>query len=163
MDFDIGNLIYIIATIVAIAVGLLGKKKKPAVTSPPVESEPEKKRTFLDILGKELEGYMDINKQGEVEEIGEVDEFEAENEIESWEEDYVAKEPETFQSEYEGMNSINIVENLDLSNSISERNAKPLEVLDLDEEEEDYTDEPKREFDLETAIIYSTIINRKEY
>lgn len=30
MDFDIGNILYIVITIVAVAVGLLGKKKKPA-------------------------------------------------------------------------------------------------------------------------------------
>ena len=30
MDFDIGNILYVVITIVAIAASLLGKKKKPA-------------------------------------------------------------------------------------------------------------------------------------
>ena len=30
MDFDVGNILYIVITLVAVIIGVLGKKKKPA-------------------------------------------------------------------------------------------------------------------------------------
>ncbi len=49
MDFEIGNLFYIVITIVAVVVGLLGKKKKPAGQGTS-ETGGEKRPGFLENL-----------------------------------------------------------------------------------------------------------------
>jgi len=162
MEFDFGNLIYIIATIVAIAVGLLGKKKKPAGTGAPVGSEPEKKPGIFDALGKEMESFLESKHIYEDVELG--PEIDSELEFEVEDEDLSPVEEVSFQTEYEGMLNKDMQASYDKIMSEGLSMTTPMEIIDLDEEEEDpdFFD-VDREFDLRSAIIYSTIINRVEY
>ena len=161
MEFDFGNLIYIIATIVAIAVGLLGKKKKPAGTRAPVSSEPEKKPGIFDALGKEMESFLESKHIYEDIELG--PEIDSELEFESVDEDLSPVEEVSFQPEYEGMLNKDMQSNYDKIMSEGRNMTIPMEVIDLDDEEEPDFFDIDREFDLRSAIIYSTIINKVEY
>ena len=53
MDFDIGNILYVLITLVAIIAGLLGKKKKPANQSPK-ETENESRPGFMENIERIL-------------------------------------------------------------------------------------------------------------
>jgi hypothetical protein len=160
MDFEIGNVIYIIATIVAIAVGLLSKKKKPAGTGAPVSSEPEKKPGIFDALGKEMESFLESKRMYDGIEVD--SEVDSDIEFESLEEAAAPIEEVPFQSEYKGM--LNSEMKANYNRIISDGSMDmPMEIIDLEgDEEPDFFDIDK-EFDLKSAIIYSAIINRIEY
>jgi len=53
MDFDIGNILYVLITLVAITIGLLWKKKKPADQGTD-ESGEERQPGFMENLEKIL-------------------------------------------------------------------------------------------------------------
>ena len=175
MDFDIGNLIYIIATLVAIIVGLLGKKKKKPMGEGGPASEPEpRKNNIFEALGKELEGFM-VQNQPNVSQPEE----EAFIEEEAYDRDVYEPltsgyqpidfdpdpdpVPDPFMSEFEGSLNPNTEKNYDLLQSEAISSTPELQVIDLDEDEgQDYF-EVVKDFDLETAVIYSAVINRTEY
>jgi len=165
MEFDFGNILYIIVTIVAIVLGLAGKKKKPAGgnTSAPSRAA----GAFLDQLGINLEELVD---QQPVKEM--LDDAE-EADDESFEETVYAEEigevkagePEKSRfSDYEGFFSPESVANRFLISNEAIPVTAPIELIELDEETEKI-DMPGiiGNFDLSKAVIYSEILNRKEY
>ena len=164
MDFDIGNVIYIVATIVAIAVGLLGKKKKPAGTGgAPVESEPEKKKGFFDVIGKEMESFMESKNLYEDLGIDRPGDSEPDYDVESETEDVVSEELESIQAEYEDVQHSGMLSTYDQVISGGQSMTAPLEIIELEEYDESDFFDIDREFDLKSAIIYSAIINKIEY
>jgi hypothetical protein len=68
-DFDIGNLVYVILTIVFLVFGLIGKKKKPLtrVSSEPQDSqeEPENLKTQFQELFREINPTVELFKEPE--------------------------------------------------------------------------------------------------
>lgn len=162
MDFDFGNLIYIIATLVAILVGVLGKKKKPAPGAPPGGSGQKEKGNIFDFLGKELEGYMENNRDSQAP----VYEESFENGYsDGFEESIQASEvvPDIYQSYDEGNYNPEAQLNRVLIEREGRSSSAPLEVIELDEDQgQDYFD-VVMDFNLESAVIYSAVINRIEY
>jgi hypothetical protein len=173
MEFDIGTIIYIIITIVAIAAGTLGKKRKPGQSKP--AGDPEKSSgSFLENLGKQFEGLIDEAKESV--KLGTTGEAEAEFEevIEDKKIEYQTitdqynesqAEEDSLYSDFEGEYDPDQIENEELitSEAISATEKQILEIIEIDETK--YADyyEIVQDFDLGTAVIYSSIINRKEY
>ena len=167
MEFDIGTLLYIVVTIVAIIAGVSGKKKKPA--APQEGSGESSGEGFFDRLEQQLSGFT-----GEEEEAGLAERVEAESEREIWHEEDEVSFRETVEAEressrekpgrFEGVYNPEMQENLDLIRAEAERSTEAIEVLDLDDtgDHPDYF-EIVKDFDLGTAVIYSAIINRREY
>jgi hypothetical protein len=156
MDGNFDTLIYIIITIVAFVISALGKKKKK-LGNQPVNSEnyskPEKKPFLsnLEQLLKEEMGMPDQNYQREYEDdsIKESyrDEYEMDEKIieKPKKETIETEEKVPFSIEYEDTSEI-------FSNSIQNK--------DITKQEEELVIE---DFNLRDAVIYSEIINRKEY
>ena len=168
MDFDIGNLLYLVITVIVVVIGLMGRKKKSSPrTDRPGESGGASKTGFLENLEKVL--TMEQEKPVYVDLQEDEPGLPAEDTV--IEEVTASLEPETettsssqgFASEYE-----RILKNLENSGSMSyiegERSIDPLQVIDLEEERKgtDYF-EIVRDFDPGTAVVYSAIINRIDY
>lgn len=181
MEFDIGTLIYILVTIIAIVAGVAGKKKNPAGNSAP--SGEGSSKGFFDKLEEQLGGFVDEARDT----VGSVtDEFKsavsgnepamqeeaAREDVVSQEYDYSQEQDyssEVYQSEYnafEGIYDPGQQESIEQVTSEAIRSTNEgdmMQVLEVDEPE--YADyfEVVKEFDLGTAVVYSAIINRKEY
>ena len=160
-DFDFGNLIYVIAAIVAMFAGVFNKKKKPAGNKP--QGQPQKTPNFLEKLEQQLTGFM-----GEEKVTASEEEFTFENDFE--EEAAVVADPEVVMespyASYEGMMNPNREKNRDLLSSEAIRSTEShqiMEVVDLDEEEGRDLAEIIENFDLGAAVIYSSILSRQEY
>lgn len=166
MDFDIGNILYIVITLVVVIVGLMGKKKKPAQGGGG-EGSSQTAAGFLENLekafnmGKEEQAVMDL---GDYEE-----DLPFEDELV---EETPVKEPETMtlMEEYERMMERRqaTVERSSIQERIDNMEG-PMEIIDIDEEkgvdeaeEIDYL-QLGRNFDAGKAIIYASIINRIDY
>lgn len=154
MDFDIGNILYVVITLVAIIVSLMGKKKKPGGK--------ESKPGFLENLDKMLRmGQEDPS-------LRTLRDFEPDRAEESDSEfvpevSEVVNEPLSLMEEYELLlknRGGSLVEAMDYE---GESATKPLEVVDLDDEEGTNYFNIIRDFDAGTAVIYSAIINRVDY
>lgn len=157
MDFDIGNILYVVITLVAIIASLLGKKKK--------RGGKESKPGFLDNLDKILRmGQEDPTPMT-------LQDFEPDMEGESEELDNefvpevsgIMSEAPTLLEEYEMLlknRGGSLVEEMHYEGDSS---VSSLEVEDLDDEGgTDYFNIVK-DFDAKTAVIYSAIINRLDY
>lgn len=177
MEFDIGTLIYIIITIIAIAAGTLGKKKRPAVQ----KSEGDQEFTtsgIFDKLGREFEGFI-AEAKGSVSSFTE----------QLMEEDNSAAPETAVQENYRGYESLldkykdgipadagffgedeglydpneEEVEELMSTEGISATAGQVLDVVEIDDTTHaDYL-QIIRDFNLASAVIYSTIFYRKEY
>lgn len=165
LDFDVGNLFYIIAMIVAVLVSVLGKKKKPGKAFRPTGAPIGGKNNIFDLLGKELQGFVEPDQTSQdfvPEEQPEPVRIEYEEVPEpvSEEEEEVS---EILRSYEEGLGSPVSDLYMDLKQNEGISSTGELQVIDLDENEGiDYFDAVKN-FDLETAIIYSAVINRIDY
>jgi RNA-binding protein YhbY len=163
MDFDIGNILYIVITIVAVAVGLLGKKKKPAEGgsgTPGSEARP----SFMENLERVLTMGQEPQEVQYLQESEEGLPAEELVKVEVVEEDFSdLRNRPSIMDEYERiMNSGNVGE-LDLNGSEGESMTEILEVSDLDELPGTDYFEIVKDFDAGTAIVYSSIINRLDY
>ena len=160
MDDIFDSLIYIIITIVAFVISALGKKKKKnnRPNIPPVqratEPQPEKKRTiFPDIeqlIKEEMGLELTDNKFVEDSIVNQYEEKEVVNEqpLDSVPPEMLDDKPDVpYSIEYEEMDLTK--EGSILDSEISN---------EIVEEENELQD-----FDLREAVIYSEIINRKEY
>ena len=162
MDFDIGNILYIIITLVVVLVGVLGKKKKPAEGGgAPVG---EGRSSFMENLervltmGQEQARIMDLQ----------------EYEQDLTPEEYAYEEPEQ-DVQAEGSTGLSLMEEYErLIQRRSETNPFPLleeggivgealQVIDLEEEYGTDYFEIVRDFDAGKAIVYSAIIDRLDY
>ena len=165
MEIDIGTLIYILIMIVAIVFGAFNKKKKPA-TGEPVNEE-KSSGSFFDKLEQQLTGFVDETRAS-VQSVAEDIPPGVEQEILSAGEGEEADE-EITDSLYSGYSGIFDAESVLRSNASNDEGERAIDqsmILELIETDEiqypDYYDIVE-EFDLGTAVIYSAIINRKEY
>ena len=137
-DFDFGNIIYLIATIVAVIIGILGKKKKPSSAQ-----------------GQEEAVYVDMEDQ-EQELIPEVSEFQKEGERPAPKGNLMIQYEKLLAEKGRSLGTDFL-----LDGRIDTEEA--LEVIQLDEEEgADYFDIIDN-FDAGKAVIYAAIINRVDY
>ena len=157
MDDIFDNLIYIVITIVAFGISALGKKKKKDAqknATVPISNENHvepKEKPFLSNLEQLLNDEIhftdkNIKQENEFEQI--IEEVEEKEEVL----DFVPPEMldekgyTPYSIEYEDIGSVS-------SNSITD--------IDITKEEEE--EGVLEDFNLKDAIIYSEILNRKEY
>ena len=162
MDFDIGNIFYIVITIVAVVVGLLGKKKKPAggQGKPASQSKPGFMENLERLLtmGQEEPVVRDLMDDEE-------DLPYEETEVLIQEEDQVKGllNAPNIMDEYERIMSSNKSSVFEVLVDDGESMAGAVEASDQDDQSgTDYFNVVK-DFDARSAIIYSAIINRIEY
>ena len=159
MDFDIGNILYIVITLVAVAVGLLGKKKKPANGGPGVP-EGQAKPGFLENLERVLQMGQEETAIRDLQDFEEVISFEEDVQME------VVPEPmkaQNIMDQYEKIMNRSTDGALDLIDGEGEQMTEVLELIDMDHESGTDYFEIVQNFDAGTAIVYSTIINRLDY
>jgi hypothetical protein len=149
MDFDIGNILYVVITLVAIIVSLLGKKKKPAGE----ESKPGFLENLDQVLrmGQENPVFVDLK------------EYEPDLMVEAEEPEYEISEAPSLMEEYERLLIARGGSLLEAFQMEGERSTKPLELIELDEMEGPDYYKLVNDFDGGTAILYSAIINRLNY
>lgn len=160
MDFEIGNILYIVITLVAVIVGVLGKKKKPAnggSSAPQSEARPG----FMENLERVLQMGQ------EPAEITELQNFEEDVPVEELVPVHTAEKSfndlrnrPSIMDEYDRIMNRSkdgefVMEDGELSEAV--------ELIDLDEMQGTDYFEIVREFDAGTAVVYSTIINRLDY
>ncbi len=163
MDFDIGNIFYIVITIVAVAVGLLGKKKKPAGGGSSAPKGSARPGFF-----ENLERVLQMGQ--EPAEPTELQEFEADLPVEEAVPLQAVDDPfidirhrPTIMEDYDRIMGRGKDGELDFMLDDGELASGAVEVLDLNEESGTNYFEIVRDFDARTAIVYSTIINRLDY
>ncbi|MEX0981662.1 MAG: hypothetical protein WD577_00805 [Bacteroidales bacterium] len=175
MEFDIGTLFYILITIIAIVASVLGKKKKP-VDGQPSSEEESGPFGFFSKLEKQIGGLGDESKeevQPVAEEVISVEKPD-DNRIQQdqggydWQSASFEGDSATsgsYYNEFEGFYDADKKENLESIIEEAEKSASEenLEVIDMDDITNPDYFEIAKDFDLGTAVIYSTIINRKEY
>ena len=160
MDFEIGNILYIVITLVAVIVGVLGKKKKPAdggSSAPGSEARP----SFMENLERVLQMGQEPGEITELQESEEDLPVEGVVPVHTAEESFddIRNRP-SIMDEYERiMNRSKDGEFVMEDGELSEA----LEVIDIDEMQGTDYFEIVREFDAGTAVVYSTIINRLDY
>lgn len=156
MDDIFDSLIYIIITIAAFVISALGKKKKKHPNVPPIqratEPQTEKKKTIFPDIEQLIKEEMGLETNDYVE-----DPFvnQGEEKIEIPKEqplDYVP--PEMLDDKPDIPYSIEYDEDISEKDSIKNSDISAEHM----EDESELSD-----FDLKEAIIYSEIINRKEY
>lgn len=147
MEFDIGNILYIVITIVAVTVGLLGKKKKPAGQGTGGSQE-NARPGFLENLEKAFNLAQPDTAIVDLQDS----ETDIPAEVESVE-NYpmrITEEPQV--SHDNGFLSFD-------TDSLTE---SP-DVFQIEEDQAVDYFEIIQDFDAGTAIVYSAIINRIEY
>jgi len=163
MDFDIGNIFYIVITLVAVIVGVLGKKKKPADGSsdaPESAARPGFMENLERVLqmGQEQVGVTDL--QDFEEDLSPEEVLPAQAAEES--SDDLRSRP-SIMDEYDRIMNRAKDGELDSMMEGGEFTSDALELIDLDGTEGTDYFEIVRDFDAATAVVYSTIINRLDY
>jgi len=159
MDFDIGNILYIVITIVAVLVGVLGKKKKPAPGGTVGETG-ERRPSFMENLervltmGEEESMVAELKPYEEDLPAEEVVQTEAEAANED-----IVRSPGMLE-QYESIMNHRADGDTDRIQTEGESLLNPLEVEDLDYEDGTDYFEIVKDFDAGTAVVYSAIINR---
>lgn len=176
MEFDIGSLIYILITIVAVIGGIAKKKKKQAGDAPIEEggSESKSKGGFFGKLEQQLEKFA-VDAKGSLEGLTGQSSTNEPEPVELDERDYFEKMSDDYEAidkndlrnnfaQYEGLYSPDDEQNFELleAEGIIVTDGMELSQLDGDQEMSFNNDEVLEGFDARTAIIYSTIINRIE-
>ena len=155
MDFDIGNLLYIVITLVAVIIGVLGKKKKPADGGSGAPGESAARPGFLENLERVLQMGQEQT------EVKDLQDFEADLPDE---EVITVEAMEESHSDLRNRPSImEEYERIMIRGKDGEQISEALEVVDLDELPGTNYIEIVRDFDVGTAVVYSTIINRLDY
>lgn len=154
MDFEIGNILYIVITLVIVIVGLLGKKKKkPAVTGSE-SGEGSGGGGFLE----NLEKAFTMGQEDQV--VADLGDHEEDLPVEVIEEEPVPlSESGGIWAQYEKLHKPKheLITDFELE---GERMIEQFESTDLDEEEGTDYFEVVKDFDAGTAVVYSAIINR---
>lgn len=159
MDFDIGNILYIVVTLVAVMIGLLGKKKKPPVA--PSDSTEQGEAEVPGFM-ENLERVLNMSQENP-ETVGMQYAEPVQAEEEPVQATVQATETPGILEEYERMLEQRTDPELDIILTESDSTSEPLEVIHLDEEEGTDYFEIIRDFDAGTAVVYSAIINRVDY
>ena len=163
MEFDIGSILYIVITLVAVLIGVLGKKKKPGA---PGTGE---------VSGKARPGFMEnlerlLTMGQENPAIVDLQEFEEDlpteeeriPELESKSRWQPMKAPSIL-NEYERIMQGNQQEASDIYFKEGGSMTESLELIDLDEDSGTSFPDIVSDFDARKAIVYSAIINRLDY
>jgi len=154
MDFEIGNILYIVITLVAVIIGLLGKKKKPAdggSGAPGSEARPG----FMENLERVLQMGQE---QAEIKDLQDIEEdlpLEVVVPVQEEEKSYAdLRSRPSIMDEYDKI--MNRAKDGELSGDSPD-------LIDLaDMQGTNYFD-IVRDFDAGTAVVYSAIINRLDY
>ena len=157
MDFDIGNILYVVITLVAIIASLLGKKKK----QPGKNAKPGFFENLEQVLkmGQEDPEIMNLqNEEPDLRAEGEDSDYEYVNE-ESSSAYEASPEVDDYSKMLLGRARMSFEE--EPAEGVSELNS--MEVVDLEVAEEPDYFEIIRDFDAGTAVVYSAIINRPDY
>lgn len=182
MDDNIGNILYIIITLVALSLGLFGKRKKKPAQGDPSGGEASSQPGFLENLeralnnlGREDPEVVSLRRDEEDLEVEGVEPemqpemgsalAREEAEYDPFREYLAAKEREANErnSIYEELTHHETVMSDEMVPEMEESDKESLKVVELDREEGvDYFDVVKN-FNLGTAVVYSTIINRLDY
>lgn len=182
-DFDIGTLFYILLMIIFIIAGAFGKKKKPQKVSsraePLINDSPE------DLLARKLKELFNENTaipEPEIadENIPETIEYEEKLDVPVADESYGGLEktviPEEITEQYigsveyhgekadtispeEGQSAIFIQAEDQIADEIKLSEGKDLTHADFNQELSEFIDK----FDIRQGIMYSEILNRREY
>jgi uncharacterized protein YdiU (UPF0061 family) len=164
MDFDIGNILYIIITLVALSLGLLGKKKKKPVDGTSETRESESQPGFLENLERTLSRLGQDDR-----EIMDLREYEPDLPPEDSEDEEIVEivpEPASASSWMDNYEQIlKRMEDREADPDLMkmESTSKPIEVIELEKEEAVDYFKVVQNFDAGTAIVYSAIINRLDY
>jgi hypothetical protein len=163
MDFDIGNIIYIVATLLAVIAGLASnRKKKPGgtgATPAGQENGGQQEPGFMENLERFLSGGQEQPV------VMDLDSHEPDILPESPDvavEEVKTEAPGGILADYERLMSRRTEEELDELLEEGLQTSDQLEVVDLDKEGADFFDVIE-EFDAARAIVYSAIINRLDY
>lgn len=163
MDDIFDSLIYIIITIVAFVISALGKKKKKQAQVISNNNEYEEENTREDALIPNLEkllnddlGLRNRNLYNDYNQFEEQQQAEIETEEKSREEILDSVPPEMLDDKPDIPFSIEYEDN---SKTIEGSSIVDSDITKSDSYEESELDD----FELQKAIIYSEIINRKEY
>lgn len=179
MEFDIGTIIYILIMIIAIAVGAFGKKKKQPVQRTETAAENEKKG-FFSRLEQQIDGLVEETK-GSFEKnitnlIPGASDFTGNEKVisekvlyESFKGNddgrsvslYEDEESEEGEGDYDPDEAESAELVISESTAIAEE--KLIQVIETEEVLQVDFYELVKEFNLAKAVIYSEIINRKEY
>lgn len=165
MDFDIGNLLYVVITLVAIIVGLLGKKKKPA-NQEPGESGDESQPGFMENLERMLRMGQDNPQAVDLQDYEEdiiVDEYDAAAETIPEPVAESLQPSRSLMDDYDRIMSGYSSADSDLYLSEGDNQGEVLTVIDLDQEVGTNYFEVIKDFDAGTAVVYAAIINRLDY
>ena len=163
MDFDISNILYIVITLVAVIVGVLGKKKKPAdggSDAPKSAARPGFMENLERVLqmGQEQVGVTEL--QDFEEDLTPEEDLPVQLEVQSPAD--VRSRP-SIMDEYDRIMNRAKDGELDSMMEGNELVSDAIELIDLDEMEGTDYFEIVRDFDAGTAVVYSTIINRLDY
>jgi len=166
MDFDIGNILYVVITLVAIIAGLLGKKKKPANQSPK-ETENEPRPGFMENIERILRMGQENPQVTELQDYEEEIAYEEPGPAVSLNSEVATNTVVPSRSildDYDRiMNSMDGVE-YDTSFTDGDHHLdESLEVIDMDRERKTNYFDIVKDFDAGTAVVYSAIINRLDY
>jgi hypothetical protein len=163
MDFDIGNILYIVIMLVAVIVSLLGKKKKPAeggTAAPGSEERPG----FLENLERVLTMGQEparVQNLQDFEADLPVEELTPKEAVEVVKPDYMNRP--SLMEEYDRIMKQGREGGQDLLMGEGGLTDDALEVIDLDDLPGTDYFEIVRDFDAGTAVVYSAIINRLDY
>jgi hypothetical protein len=165
MEFDIGNILYIIITLVAISLGLLGRKKKQQPGGGPAAEEGESQPGFLENLertlsklGQEERAVVDLREYEQDLPPEEVD-LEPVVESDPNPEPVIPTMADSYDQIMERLSQGEAAWNL----SEEQVSTEPLEVIDLEMEEGVDYFQVVKDFNAGTAVVYSAIINRLDY
>lgn len=163
MEFDIGTILYILITIVAVLVGVLGKKKKPAEGAPGA-TDGASRPSFMENLERVLTQGQEpaqVRDLLDYEEDLPAEEYVSDELVEE-----VPPEPQgrkSLMDQYEEIMRRNKGSDPDLLSAEEGKMEGALQVIDLDENTGTDYFEIVRDFDAGTAVVYSAIINRLDY
>jgi len=161
MELDIGNILYILITIVAITVGLLGKKKKQTPQLP-VGGKGQTQPGFLENLERVFNTSLLEQPPADLE--YDVEEIPVEEPVYEEPTPVTASEPITLMEEYEQMLKRRHGDNYaEMLLSDSDTLPEPLEIIELDEEEETDYFKVIQGFNLGAAVIYAAILDPVDY
>ena len=158
MDFDIGNILYVLITLVAIIASLLGKKKKKP-------SGQNAKPGFFENLeqvlkmGQEEPVVMDLqDEEPDLQVEGEGSDYEYVGEESS-----SGYEAPSIDMDYNRMLQGRARMSYEEMPEEGVSDLNPMEVVDLEEADAPDYFEIIKDFDAGAAVVYSAIINRPDY
>jgi hypothetical protein len=164
MEFDIGNILYIIITLVVLAFGLLGKKRKKPGDGAPASEEGGSQPGFLENLERTLSRLGQEDR-----EVMDLDEHESDLPPEEIEYEPVAETvPEPAPSSSILDNYEQIMKRWDGGDTDPNRDgiegtSESIEVIDLEMKAGVDYFQVVKDFNAGTAVVYSAIINRLDY